>query len=245
MPVLVQILKKLMKRIKPKFWKKFTFEFLSIFIAVILAFALNSWNDNRKDRKSEQKILTEIANGLQKDLEDVKVNKLGHENGIKSVDFFKKLLIQNDSISIDSVLINYFHLSRDFFSVQNRSGYETLKSKGLELIVNDSLRSKIISMYESEYEILRKFEEEYFETQFQENYFQEINRILVPNFEFDETKSLKKIILPLKISEIDEKLFLTYLWKIKANRKGVLNYYNLVEKKITDLNKEIQTELKR
>lgn len=83
-----------MKRIKLKNWKKYTLEFLSIFIAVISAFALNNWNDNRKDRESEQKFLIEISNGLTKDLEDVKSNKYGHEIGIKSVDFFKDLLIK-------------------------------------------------------------------------------------------------------------------------------------------------------
>ncbi|MFV0305302.1 MAG: DUF6090 family protein, partial [Moheibacter sp.] len=218
--------------------------FLSIFIAVISAFALNNWNDNRKDRIAESKILTEISNGLKKDLEDVKGNKLGHEQGIKSVGFFKKLLTQKDSISKDSIILNYFCLTRDFFSVQNTSGYETLKSKGLELIDNDSLRSKIISLYESDYTILRKFEEEFYETQFQENYFQEINHILAPNFEFDASKSLKQINLPLKMSEKDEQIFLIDLWKIEINRRQVLYFYSQVEEKINTINSEIEQELK-
>jgi len=233
------------KKIKLKGWKKYGIEFFSIFIAVISAFALNNWNDLRKDSVSEEKILTEISNGLEKDLDDVRGNKLGHEFGIKSVDFFKDLLVQKDTISTNIFLKNYFSLTRDFFSVQNTSGYESLKSKGLEIIKNDSLRSKIISMYEIDYVILRKFEEEYNETQFQENYFQEINHILAPNFEFDESKSFKRINLPLKISEKNEKIFLADLWKIKQNRIKVLNYYNLVEGKIIDLNEEIKTELKR
>ena len=53
-----------------KNWKKYTFEFLSIFIAVSSAFALNNWNDNRRDRNAERKILEEIYNGLEKDLDD-------------------------------------------------------------------------------------------------------------------------------------------------------------------------------
>lgn len=91
------------KKSQIKNWKKYSVDFLSIFIAVISAFALNNWNDNRKDRIAESKILTEISNGLKKDLEDVKENKLGHEQGIKSVSFFKKLLTQKDSISKDSI----------------------------------------------------------------------------------------------------------------------------------------------
>ena len=227
-----------------KNWKKFGFEFLSIFIAVIAAFALNNWNDNRKDRNTENKILTEISNGLKKDLEDVKGNVGGHKQGLEAIDFFKKALTQNDSTSNEEFLNYYFTLTRDFFSVQNTSGYETLKSKGLELIRNDSLRSKIISLYENDYTILRKFEEEYNETQFQENYFQEINHILAPNFQLDESKKLKKIQLPLKMSETDEKIFLIDLWKIEINRRQVLYFYSEVEEKINKLDKEIEEELK-
>lgn len=42
--------------------KKFGFEFLSIFIGVFAAFALDSWNETRKDKYVEIKILSEINN---------------------------------------------------------------------------------------------------------------------------------------------------------------------------------------
>ena len=59
-------------------WKKYTFEFLSIFIAVISAFWLNNWNDNRASRLSEEKILTEIKNGIELDIKDFSGNKEGY-----------------------------------------------------------------------------------------------------------------------------------------------------------------------
>ncbi|WP_417612232.1 hypothetical protein [Owenweeksia hongkongensis] len=52
---------------RPNSWRKNGFEFLSIFIAVVSAFALNNWNENRRDAHSENKILMEIYNGLEKD----------------------------------------------------------------------------------------------------------------------------------------------------------------------------------
>ena len=63
-------------------WKKLGLEFLSIFIAVISAFALNNWNENRRDNEAANKILAEISNGLKKDIDDVRINKKGHEDGI-------------------------------------------------------------------------------------------------------------------------------------------------------------------
>ena len=58
-----------MKRRLSTNWKEYGFEFLSIFIAVLAAFALNNWNENRRDKHTEHKILTEISNGLENTIE--------------------------------------------------------------------------------------------------------------------------------------------------------------------------------
>ena len=227
-----------------KNWKKYTYEFLSIFIAVISAFALNNWNDNRNNRNAESKILSEISNGLEKDLEDARLNIMGHKTGIKSANYFRNL-IANKPISKDSLMYHYFNLTRDFISIQNTSGYETLKSRGLELIKNDSLRTKIISLYEYDYNALKKLEENYYELQFQENYFKEINNSISRDLKFNEEKLIIGINIPLTIEENEEKKILTYLWKIQSNRNFILQYYSDVESKIEKLRTEIKKEIKR
>lgn len=136
----------------------------------------------------------------------------------------------------------YLNLTRDFVSIQNVAGYETLKSKGLELIKNDSLRLKIISLYEYDYSVLRKLEEDYFEMQFQENYFKEINEELAPNFNIDEDGKIKGIELPLKIQEKNKNKLLLYLWKIQKNRSFILQYYSEIEGKINEVRAMIDKE---
>lgn len=232
-----------MRKIQIKNWKKYTFEFLSIFVAVISAFALNNWNDNRNDRNAENKILTEIKNGLAKDIEDMRLNELGHKMGINAVNYFRNILADK-LVSKDSMMFHYFNLTRDFVSAQNISGYETLKSKGLELIRNDSLRTKIVSLYEYDYNTLRKLEEEYYELQFQENYFKEINSLIAQNFEFNQDKMLIGITTPLKLESDKENIVLIYLMKIQINRNFILQYYTEVKQKIEQLQLEIQFELK-
>lgn len=231
-----------MKRLQLRNWKKYTFEFLSIFIAVISAFALNNWNDNRNNRNAESKILSEVNNGLEKDLVDARLNIMGHKMGMKAADYFRSV-IANKPVSKDSLLFHYFNLTRDFVSIQNTSGYETLKSRGLELIKNDSLRTKIISLYEYDYNTLRKLEEDYYELQFQENYFKEINNSISRNLQFNEDKLITGINLPLNIGQDEEKTILTYLWKIQANRNFILQYYSEVESKIEKLRTEIKKEI--
>jgi len=215
-------------------WKKYGIEFLSIFIAVISAFALNNWNENRRDRIAESKIVTEIYNGLKEDIDDIRINKRGHEEGLKACKYLKNIIEDRD-VNSDSISYHYFHLTRDYISIQNVSGYETLKSKGLELLKNDSLRASVISLYEYDYNILRKFEEEYYEMQFQENYFKEINNYLAPNFNFDEKGNIIKIDLPLKLTESEKKILLTYLWKIQVNRNFILHFYSDIENKVNEV----------
>lgn len=76
---------------RPKNWKKYAFEFLSIFVAVSSAFALNNWNDHRKDSKAENKILTEIMNGLVKDQLDANINLMGRKQGVVSCKFWRAI----------------------------------------------------------------------------------------------------------------------------------------------------------
>lgn len=228
---------------KSRNWKRYSFEFISIFVAVISAFALNNWNDDRKDRIAETKILVEISNGLKKDLVDVEQNEFGHKQGIHAVQFFRNLLNLNKKVSNDSLMNNYLNLTRDFFSIQNTSGYETLKSKGLEIIENDALRSQVISLYETDYVILKKFEEDYYEAQFQENYFKELNELLAPNFILDDENELVGIHTPLEMAENKKKLFLTYLWKIEVNRSIIIGYYSHVKENIHSLIIAIENEL--
>ena len=223
--------------------KKYTFEFLSIFIAVIAAFALNNWNDNRRDNKAESRILSEIFHGLEKDMADVKLNVMGHEQGIKACEFWRKVF-KGEATQVDSLQMHYFILTRDFVSIQNTSGFETLKSRGLELIKNDSLRTQIIALYEYDYKTLMKLEEQYNELQFQENYFQEINRHIAPQFEFDIKGNIIGMELPLQITKSEKHILLSYLWKMRVNRKFILEYYDEVQEKIEQLRLAIEKELK-
>lgn len=231
-----------MRKFKISNWKTYTFEFLSIFVAVISAFALNNWNENRRDRIAENKILTEISIGLEKDLEDIKLNAEGHKFGIYACYYFRKTVSQED-VSADSSLYHYFNLTRDFISVQNSAGYETLKSRGLELIQNDSLRQSIISIYEYDYSTLRKFEEEYAEMQFHDSYFSGINEILGPKFQLNSSGNLRDISLPLNLPENEEKLLSMYLWKIEINRSFILQFYAEIEQKIRAVRILIDEEL--
>lgn len=223
-------------------WRKFIFEFLSIFIAVLSAFALNNWNEDRRDRHTEHKLLLEIRNGLVKDKLDLEVNMGGHQNGIRVCDFWKKI-IDNEPVVQDSMYANILNLTRDYISIQNRAGYESLKSKGLELIQNDSLRINIITFYEYDFATLKTLEEDYEEMQFQRNYYDHFRDLVGPSMMFNDEGGVTGVKTPFQISETDRNMLLLDLWKIRVNRYFILSYYNEVNRKIDHIIEQIQNEL--
>ncbi len=230
-----------MKFFKSPLWSQYTMEFTTMFIAIIAAFALNNWNDGRKDHIAAEKILSEISNGLKKDLADINENMEGHQHRLAICDYWIQAA-RGEKVDLGPLRMNYLTITRDYISLQNRSGYESLKSRGLEIIKNDSLRQKIISLYEYDYYILRKLEEEYEELQFQRNYFREINKIIAPRLRFDREGEIVGMELPMKLSKEEKNIFLSYLWRIKAGRKFILLFYENVIKEIKSLQKMIREE---
>ncbi len=220
---------------------QYIMEFTTMFIAIIAAFALNNWNDGRKDHIAAQKILSEISNGLKKDLADINENMEGHQRRMAICDYWIQAA-RGEMVDLSRLRMNYLTITRDYISLQNRSGYESLKSRGLEIIKNDSLRQKIISLYEYDYYILRKLEEEYEELQFQRNYFREINNIIAPRLRFDHRGEIVGMELPMNLSKEEKNLFLSYLWRIKAGRKFILVFYENIIKQIKSLQKMIREE---
>lgn len=224
--------------------KKFGFEFLSIFVSIFAAFSLDNWNENNKERHTETKILAEIHKGLGQDIKDINLNEQGHKFGLRSVQYFNDILLDKKP-NTDSLPIYYFALLRDFISIQNISGYETLKSKGLEIIEDDSLRTQILALYENDFTALKKLEEDYAELQFHSHYFNDFNDILTPTIIFDTSGKMAGLHYPLQLNEKAKKKLLIDLWKIKNNRLFILTYYNEVKNKIELLRKHIGTKLKK
>ncbi len=223
--------------------RAYSFEFLLIFVAVISAFALNTWNDNRKSKNAEQKILAEINRGLQKDSIDIDVNCKGHLTSIKATEYFNDLVDgkRNDT---DSLKLYWLYLTRDVISIQNTTGYDALKSKGLETIENDSLRSQLLGLYEFDYQRTEKLEEQFPENQYYTNYFHQINRMFAPYFTYDSKRNLNGIKLPISLNANDKDLLHSYLWEIKINRTLRAKDCEKLKSKIARLRREIEKELK-
>lgn len=207
----------MIKKVKLRKLKKYLFEFLSVFFAIVFAFLLDQWNENKKERLAEKTILTEIYNGLERDSIDLDNDERSIKYNIKAAKYFRKIT-DNIKVDNDSLATYYFYLTRDFLTIQNTSGYETLKSIGLEIIENDSLRKTIIDLYEVRYNLYRKFTEEYDENKYLKNYFEKINNSIAPNFMYNTRGGIIGIKQPLNLKEKEKNLVKSYLWRLIINR---------------------------
>jgi len=203
---------------------------------------MDRWNDGRKDGIAENKILKEIYNGLERDSIDIANDEKYFDIAFSGLKYFNEI-IDGKNIQNDSLVTFYYLFSRESIVVQNKSGYESLKSRGLETIRNDSLRKNIIDLYEVDYELARKFNEEHSEYKFLENYFHEINAVLAPNFVYDETNNIKEIKLPIELTEKERNLLKSYLWKIRVGKQD--RYYAGLsgKEKIGNLRRDIRNYL--
>ncbi|MDO4763931.1 MAG: hypothetical protein Q4A00_06065 [Flavobacteriaceae bacterium] len=238
--ILYICIKRLVEKIKK--WKGYIFELVLIFISVWFGFFLSEWSSSEGEKLTENKILTEIRNGIRSDLEDFESNVYGHNLSLQGISAFRGWMVDKP-IRKDSLAIYYYVLLRDYIPVINRSGYESLKTSGLKTIINDSLRHQIINLYEFHYKIIDELEDGVQEMKDYDNFFHPVNAILNPYFDYDEKGRIVGI-TPNRFSEKERKEMMSYLWRVENNKKFKVSQYNIVIEEMKKLEKNITEELK-
>ena len=124
-------------------------EIVLVMIGILLALQINNWNEARKDRVYEVKMLNQIKKALEQDYKFFTEHLLGrrHKTQLNAVNFFKKSILQ-DSVDQDSVDYHFNRLQHGLQVTYNRGPYDALKSSGLDRISNDSIRNRLIYVYD-------------------------------------------------------------------------------------------------
>ena len=134
-------------------------EIVLVVIGILIALQFNNLNNQSQLRKLEIKYLKEIATNLESDSADIAFNIQFNEMRLRSAEMVLKGLSENETYS--DTLNHYFGtLLYTTRSVVNFSAYETLKSRGLEIITNDSLRKMITHLYSFSYHNAIDFEKQ-------------------------------------------------------------------------------------
>jgi hypothetical protein len=111
-------------------------------------------NENRKERFIEQKILLSLNNDLETDISNMKSmisnDSTLNQTNIKLIKLLKDSLAEYNS-SYDKMLGN---INRYDLFYPQKMGYEALKSRGLEILRNDNLKSQIVNLYDFQYALI-------------------------------------------------------------------------------------------
>jgi len=215
-------------------------EIALVMIGILLALQVNNWNDAKNSKISEQKILSEIRNGIWRDLSDFEGNVYSNKKAINAGEYFINYISKNE-VSLDSLNFYYPSLFGDYSPVINKSGYESLKSSGLKTISDDSLRFQIVELYDYYYTIIENNTAEQAEELAFANYSGLIKKLL-PFMEFDNTGQIISASKPL-LDIHDQKELISYLQLVKNRREIVLKRYKKVIENMKKLSIRIDKHL--
>ena len=219
-----------------KYFKYAIGEIVLVVIGILIAIQINNWNEDKKLKKTEIKALIEIQEGFKQDTIDLNINigalKLASESGKLILEQLNSTNAYHDSLS--SHFASSLQLTR---LISNDGPYDVLKTKGLDLITNDSLRKQIISMHDNTYESMRVWEKGFFVS---DRYIQEqcidlfdvvqffdigptgvTNAKMIPH-DFEALKTNKRYKTMIKTYATQSRLFLVFTLKAKSRLTALL-----------------------
>jgi hypothetical protein len=134
-------------------------EILLVVIGILIALQVDNWNEERKLRQIELELLGVIYENLTNDLDDFEKNLIHLKNRKTACEVLLECA-ENDFPYQDSLAFHLFYTQIYPHFSPNISGYEMLKSEGIESISNDTLKLAITNLYEYGYKYLFTWEQE-------------------------------------------------------------------------------------
>lgn len=122
-------------------------EILLVMIGILLALQVNNWNEHRKDRLLEHKLLKMLHSTIKQDTINLHLEYENFQDILKYAELIKKKF--KDNSSYEQQLDTAFAVISTFGIQQaDYTPYEELTSVGVNMILNDSLRKRLIRYYE-------------------------------------------------------------------------------------------------
>lgn len=234
----------LWKGAKGVFQKKFLYDVFKTFIGVLLAFWVNEWKSSKQSDFTERTALHEIRKELDLNILDLRDNLGGHRIGLESGRYFWKAL-HNQSVGEDTLMQVYNTLLRNFVSIQHSAAYESVKSRGLEIISDDSLRTQIANLFDFHLEVVEKLEEQYAPHDFFHFYYHHFNEKLLPHIAISD-KGKWSFTKPLsEMPEADKTQVKMWLMRLMSDRQFMIVNYSNVESEMLRLRDAIDVHLKK
>ncbi|WP_242130587.1 DUF6090 family protein [Aestuariivivens marinum] len=142
----------LMENKTAKYLKYAIGEIVLVVIGILIALQINNWNEFRIKRQKEIVNLIEIKNDLENDLNTELVPGISfYSQANKELSRLRDFYLNKATIPKDSLMKYFLNNQSEWYFILNKGAYENLKSTGIDIISNDSLRNKISSLYSNGY----------------------------------------------------------------------------------------------
>ena len=130
-------------------------EIILVVIGILIALSINNWNEERKERSIEKRMLEELIENLDFNTEILK----NWINANRKNDRSSEIIISalEDKLPHHDSLNNHFAKSLNIrkIGLLSEVGYESLKNVGLEIIQNKQLKKNIVGLFEGSYQVIK------------------------------------------------------------------------------------------
>ncbi len=205
-----------------KFSKYFKYAIGEIFLVVIgilIALSINNWNEERKARIKEKKVLIEVLSTLERNCNLLEAYILDFRRYNNSADTI--LLALDMKLQYKESYGRHFHNARVDLPINfvSQAGYEELKNVGFDIIQSDELKNEIVNIFETTYPSMREILDSFKTTN--QNFLEHIRHHF-----YD--RSNEGLLIP-----VDYKLLLKdhYFYSALSNTKGLRNWYIIEQSK--------------
>ncbi len=218
-------------------------EIVLIVVGILIALYLDNINAEKQAREIETELLSELKSNL--------------VNNIKILE--RTLESESQYLSYNQMILDYLDHQKPYTKELEKAfgvyfwtvttnpvtgGYEYLKSKGVDLISNDSLRNRISYVFENEFSILKN-ENEVWSNNLQQNisYPYHVRRFR-RYFATDSNDVELELAKPFNYASLlEDEEFKSINTEIISNRKWNINSLEKLIGEIEELITEINTEL--
>ena len=225
-----------------KYFKYAIGEIVLVVIGILIALQINNWNVQNKQREIEIKVLKEMQVAIKSDLKSFDKNIKDYKKVRRSLKIIKEQL-EIEMPTNDSLAYAFTNSLYNNRMEPNLGAYETLKNKGIDLISNDSIRLKIIDVYEVSY----KYYQDLIKTDLlPESFIQEYCATLFNNLDYYSSKEYDEpTMVPNNYKALQkDTLYKTIINTRISQVRRTLNYLEYNYQEVKELNEIIKTELK-
>ena len=123
-------------------------EIILVVIGILIALQVNNWNESKKEKEKEIRLLIELKNDLLETKSDLITDVEKANQILETTNVLYKAASENKISDNNPFELKTAYLLETSLLYPKLSAYEAIKSEGITIISNDILRKKITDFYQ-------------------------------------------------------------------------------------------------